>query len=194
VVALAVALPVRTRAEAAAGLVVATTGNPTVTRAGASHALRRSDRVYRSDTIDTDANAKAKILLSDDSVLAIGVSSHVRISEFVLTSDDRAVQLNVLAGRFKLAVAKFFGGRSQYQVFTPTAVAGVRGTVLWGDTTLDLICNLDGSLEVRSAAGESSLTQLKAGECASQMGKGKVVTVTPTSEDLARYLREVALD
>jgi hypothetical protein len=99
----------------------------------------------------------------------------------------------VLFGRFKLAIADWLNGPSDYQVDTPTAVAGVRGTVLWGDTQLDAICALRGHVEVRTVRGNATAT-LEAGHCVTDMAKGEVAPLVPSREDLEKYLREVTLD
>jgi hypothetical protein len=168
-------------------------GAPTVTRAGKAAPLKRGDAVARGDTISTDATAKVKLLLADDSVLAIGPGSQVVIDELVFGPQGRSSRLRVLAGRFKLAVAAWLGGPTDVQVETPTAVAGVRGTVLWGDTQLDAICALHGSIEVRSRTG-SGAARLNAGQCVTDMAAGKTEPLKPTAAELEAYLKQVTLD
>jgi hypothetical protein len=187
------ALPVRARAAESA-LVVRINGVPTVERAGKSEPLRQGATVSLGDVIVTDTAAKVKLLLADDSVLAIGPRSRVVLDALVLTVESRTVRLRVLAGRFKIAIAKFLGGTSNYEVRTPTAVAGLRGTVLWGDTDLDAICALDGHIEVRATTGSGAAAQLAAGECVSQMAAGKTAPLKPSAADLAAYLKEVTLE
>jgi hypothetical protein len=177
-----------------AGLVARVNGAPTVERAGKTEALKRGGNVFTGDVIETDANSKVKILLNDDSVLAIGPKSRVTVSDFVLDSSGRNVRLQVLVGRFKIAIAKFFGAHTDYEIRTPTAVAGVRGTVLWGDTVLDAICALEGNIEVRPRTGAGAPARLSTGECVSQMAAGKTAPLKPTAEELAAYLKEVTLD
>ncbi len=174
------------------GLVVRINGTPTVECAGKTQPLSEGAKVHVGDVVVTDASAKLKVLLADDSVLAIGPRSRVLLDEFAL-GDDRRVRLNVLAGRFKIAVAKFFGRNSDYQVRTPTAVAGVRGTVLWGDTDLDTICALDGQVEVRPTVGQS-VVSVTAGRCLSQLASGTVVPLQPSAAEMAEYLKQVTLD
>jgi hypothetical protein len=177
-----------------AGVVVRVNGAPTVQHAGKTELLKRGSSVATSDIIETDASSKVKILLNDDSVLAIGPKSRVTVTDFVLDSAGRKVGLQVLTGRFKLAIAMFFGGMTDYEIRTPTAVAGVRGTVLWGDTELDAICALEGSIEVRPRTGAGAPAQLSTGECVKEMAAGKTVPLKPTAEQLAAYLKEVTLD
>ncbi len=186
-----VALPAQ---AADSAVVVRTNGAPTVERAGKDQPLRPSDTVAPGEVIVTDASSKVKLLLADDSVLAIGPGSRIVLDELQLSAESRATKLRVLAGRFKIAIAKFFGKASAYEIRTPTAVAGVRGTVLWGDTTLDAVCALDGHVEVRALSGNGAPAQLTAGECVNQMADGKTTPLKPSAAELAAYLKEVTLD
>ncbi len=175
-------------------LVVRINGAPVLQRAGKRQPLAVGTPVALGDVVATDAAAKVKLLLADDSVLDIGPRSRVVLDALVLATDHRTVKLHVLVGRFKLGIARFFGGTSDYEVRTPTAVAGVRGTVLWGDTDMDMICALDGHIEVRPATGGAPAATLAAGECASQMAAGKTVPLRPSPAELATYLKTVTLD
>ena len=72
-------------------LVVRINGAPTVERAGKTQPVHRGDSVNSGDTITTDAASKVKILLADDSVLAIGPSSRVTLTDFQLRPESRTV-------------------------------------------------------------------------------------------------------
>ena len=169
-------------------------GAPTLTRAQKTTALHRGDPVGVGDVIETDDTSKVKILLADDSILDIGPGTRVSLEKFLVQSRSRTVQLKVLVGKFKLAVAKFFGGPTDYEVRTPTAVAGVRGTTLWGDTQRDVICALDGIVEVRALSGAKEPARLVTGHCVNQMRAGKTAPLIPSAADLAAYLREVTIE
>lgn len=177
-----------------AGLVAGINGAPTVTRGDKTEPLKQGASVQVGDRITTDGAAKVKILLADDSVLAIGPGSQVTIDELVLSSDSRKGRLSVLVGRFKIAIADWLrGGSSDYQVRMPTAVAGVRGTVLWGDTQLDAICALHGNVQVLTPQGDP-MADLVTGHCVTNMGRGKPEPLEPSREALEKYLKEVTLD
>ncbi|HUI26897.1 MAG TPA: FecR family protein [Candidatus Kryptonia bacterium] len=169
-------------------------GAPTVTRANKSEPLRRGDTVMVGDVIETDRTSKVKILLADDSILDIGPQSRVLLQAFMLTPARREVRVEVLLGKFKLAVSKFLTGETDYGVRTPSAVAGVRGTVLWGDTERDLICALDGTIEVAARSGDTNPARLSAGECVNQMKAGKTTPLKPSAAEVAAYLKEVTLE
>jgi len=193
VLAIWCAVPVYAAGAADAGLVVAINGAPALVLGDQTRPLQRGESVAIGNHIRTDHDAKVKLLLSDDSVLAIGPDSEVVIDQLLLGSADRSARLRVLAGRFKLAVSAWLGGKSDYEVATPTAIAGVRGTVLWGDTGLDAICDLHGTVQVRTLRGGAATT-LAAGHCVTGMGKGTTTPLTPSKEDLQRYLSLVTLD
>lgn len=178
---------------AEAGWVAQINGNPSITRAGKTEMLHRGDTVAIGDLIETDESAKAKLLLADDSVLTLGPRTRVIIDELLLGGEDRKGRIRVLLGRFKVAVAAWLNGPSTFEVATPTAVAGVRGTVLWGDTVLDAICALEGTVEVRTVQGDAT-AKLDAGACVTDMARGETVRMSPSKEDLAKYLKEVTLD
>lgn len=175
-------------------LVVGVNGQPVVTRTGKTEPLQRGAVVAIGDVIETNADSKLKVLLADDSVLAIGPKTRIVLDDFALGAQSRTVRLRVLVGRFKLAIAAFLGGSTTYEIRTPTAVAGVRGTVLWGDTDLDAVCALDGRVELRTLSGNAGPMQLTAGECAQRMATGTPAPFKPSAADLAAYLKDVTLD
>lgn len=166
-------------------------GAPMITRAGKTDPLKVGDTVQVGNVIETNDSSKVKILLGDDSLLDVGPKSRVSLDEFLIHSQGRKVRLQVAVGRFKLAVPKFFGGGTDYEVRTPTALAGVRGTVLWGDTDLDAICSLEGTIEVRSLKATGLPARLAAGACVHQMAEGKAAPFKPSAADLAGYLKMV---
>lgn len=168
-------------------------GTPTLYRDSKPQALHPGEPVRIGDVVSTDRESKVKLLLADDSVLSIGPGTQIAIDELTLGPEQRRGRLSVLVGRFKLAIAAWLTGPSDYEVRTPTAVAGVRGTVLWGDTQLDAICSLQGTVEVRTVRGDAT-AKLEPGHCVTHMAEGETTPLVPSHEELLRYLREVSLD
>lgn len=142
------------------------------------------------DIVVTAEGSKAKLLLDDDTTVNLGASTRFALDEVSIAGGERKVSLRVLSGKFMAAVTQWFGSKTTFQVSTPTAVAGVRGTVLWGDTALDAICALHGKIEVKSLKSDAAV-ELTAGNCATQMGQGKTDPLQPTGEQVAKYLAEV---
>lgn len=174
-------------------VVVQINGAPTVERAGKTQPLQAGASLNSGDAVLTDDQSKVRILLADDSVLIVGPKSRLIIERLDLRADARNGRLQVLAGSFKIAISKWLTGPTDYEIHTPTAVAGVRGTIVWGDIGLDSLCALDGKIEVRSRVGGAA-TNLNAGQCAQKMGIGSPVPLEPSAADLAKYLKAVTLE
>lgn len=185
--------PAADAAQPPAGAVVGVEGEPRISRGDQSTTLKRFHTIRVGDVISTDAQSKVKLLLRDDTILTVGPSSRFHVERLVLNEERRSLQIRVTVGRFKASIQKFFGGLSDVQVFTPTAVAGVRGTILWGDTDVDAMCSLEGTIEVRSLLSDDPPAFLPAGQCVSGMGQGQTAPLAPTPEQLAEFLDQVTL-
>lgn len=184
------AAPAGARAPA---IVVQIEGAPAVERSGTREPLQPGASLQLNDVIITGADAKVRVVLGDDSVLTVGPSSRVVLDEMLIGSGAQHGRLRVLAGTFKIAIATLLSAKTDYEIRTPTAVVGVRGTVVWGDIELDAICALDGKVEVRTLAGTDTAA-LTAGECVRNMGRGALESHKPTAAELERYLQSVTLE
>jgi hypothetical protein len=120
--------PAQSGAEAV-GKVLATEGEVSATLGNDTRRVERGEAVYRGDWLETAAKARAKILLHDETELVVGPSSRLHIDEFVYDagSDKGKVLLEVGVGllRFTSGVLE----PESYQVDTPVASIGVRGTI-----------------------------------------------------------------
>lgn len=93
--------------------------------------------VFEGDFIKTEADSRAEARLTDRSVIRIGAESRVKIQKAVFNKDEtKTVQVKVIVGRFWGKVTKLFG-LSSFEVETPNAVAGVRGTAFSVDSAAD---------------------------------------------------------
>lgn len=88
-------------------------------------------KVFPGDTITAGKDARAKIVMSDKNILNISPESKVTIEKYTNDpkSDSRNVELKVEYGKVRASVEqKYDGEKSKFNIKTPTAVAGVRGT------------------------------------------------------------------
>lgn len=137
----------------ALGAVAAAVGPVTVTRGNAGSPASVGGELLPADKIETGAEAKVRVQLRDGSVVALGQKSTLLLHKYEVTPTARTGALKILAGKFWMQFAKLAGGETtQLDIETPSAVAGVRGTTLWGDIERDIICSLEGSIEVTSTA------------------------------------------
>lgn len=88
--------------------------------------------VAQGDEVRTEKGAKVTILFQDGSILRLGPNTTIRINKLVQQKDKGVVQAvyEVVGGTVMSVVGGLFGGGgNSYQVKTPTAVSGVRGTM-----------------------------------------------------------------
>lgn len=88
-------------------------------------------RVFPSDTIKTGKDSRAKILMVDKNEINISPDSEIVLQKYVYdpAAGKKDVLLNVLSGKVRSKVEQKYDGKTtRFQVKTPSAVAGVRGT------------------------------------------------------------------
>ncbi len=176
-------------------------GAPTIKRGEQSLEAMVGVDLQKGDSIDTGDGGKVRIVMADKSVLALGARSKLTFAEYDASGENRVGTLKLTLGRFWMNVTQWAaGGDSLVEVYTPNAVAGVRGTTLWGDIEVDAICSLDGEIEVRSLKKKKKrkhkkdkTVKLTAGHCASKLSKGKLKPFKPTREQVQGFLKEVLI-
>lgn len=86
--------------------------------------------VFRNEVVRTGADSQARLVFLDDTNVALGPQSSVTLDRFVYSGDNSAQAVSV---NFARGVFRFTSGNSEkraYQLRTPLATIGVRGTVL----------------------------------------------------------------
>lgn len=112
-----------------AGQVASLEGTADVVRGGATQPLKAGDAVFVGDKLKTAAGAKLRLLLRDDTVLTLAASTELVVNEQVLGGDQSQSSFGMLGGTLRALVPDRYGTPgSKFQVETPTAIAGVRGT------------------------------------------------------------------
>lgn len=188
VAAIVLALPSGVLAQQTAGKVTDVWGAVRVIRGadGAKQRLRTFSRIFEGDQIETASDGRVKILMVDDSVLSLTPDSAMKITEMMFSNKkkERGGFLSLLRGKVRAVVAKYSNAvKSKYQIATPTAVAGIRGTTVTMGTGLD---GLNDFLAIESGAAEFCL----GGSCVSvpsgtlaQLSGGQI-TQTPLTPQL----------
>jgi hypothetical protein len=104
------------------------TGDVTVQRAGKVIKPQVKDKVETLDLVQTGKNSNARVVLSDDSAMALGPNSRLEMKQFTVQDGKTTGLFSVLAGLIQTNVVKALGPGSKFEIQTPTAIAGVRGT------------------------------------------------------------------
>lgn len=88
-------------------------------------------KVFPGDSIISAADSRAKIVMSDRNVINVNPDTKFVIEKYVndSTSGKKDVKINLLQGKIRTNVEeKYDGEKNKFEIKTPTAVAGVRGT------------------------------------------------------------------
>ncbi|MBU6528712.1 FecR domain-containing protein [Methylocystis sp. MJC1] len=92
---------------------------------GRSMRLSKGDEVYFDEVLTTGAASRGKFVFADRTDLQMGPSSRVKLDNFVYAGGAGAT-FNAAKGAFRFVSAP--GEHKPYDVRTPTATIGVRGT------------------------------------------------------------------
>src|SRR5437879_7560942 len=95
---------------------------------------KKGDDIIWNDLIKTQKGGRARITLTDTSVLSLGSQAELR----VLKHDSRTQQtaLQLAYGRVRAEVASVTRDGGKFELRTPTAVAGVIGTDFGTDSSI----------------------------------------------------------
>lgn len=149
------------------GHVTGIEGQATVLRQGkfAPEPLAVQKPVFQEDIIQTDAGAKIRITLIDDTVISLGEKSRLELKEFLYNARQptRTGRLTITSGVFRALIKKLIP-QSTFEVITPTTVAAIRGTDLMGEVSPDstAIVVLEGTVNISNVRprvpGSTALT------------------------------------
>jgi hypothetical protein len=103
-------------------------GNVSLSRAKTILKPDAGDNIQTKDVVSTGDKSRAKLLLADDSLLSMGQNSKLEITEFLLDKNRRTSIISLRAGAVHAKVEKFLDPNSKFEVHTPTAITGARGT------------------------------------------------------------------
>ncbi len=119
-------------AQEAVGKVISLEGivEARLNESGAWRTLSGKSDIYEKDTIKTGENSKVNIFFVDETNVSVGPETTIKIEKLFCSpaQNHREGKLSVIAGKARFDVGKLFSKDSSFEVRTPTAVAGVKGT------------------------------------------------------------------
>jgi hypothetical protein len=95
--------------------------------------LKAKDQVNWNDLLKTDTGGRMRIGLDDGSILSVGTNSQMRVVRHDAKLQQTQIELSY--GKLRSQVARLTRQGSQFEVRTPTAVAGVIGTDFYLEAT-----------------------------------------------------------
>ncbi len=157
------AAPLRSASGQAVATIAAVEGTVTLERKAATTPLAAGVELFEGDRIRTSADGRAEIALKDGSRLTLTALGNLTVSRYLVSpkEEKREAGFELLSGRLRAFVSRFAASieQSVWQVRTPTAVAGVRGTEFFvlvddgadgGEAGTDILVE-EGEVEVSSA-------------------------------------------
>jgi hypothetical protein len=146
--------------------------------------------VVRDESVRTESDSSAKFLLRDKTNLAVGPNSTIRLDRFVYAgaAKNGEIALNMAKGTFRFITGD--ADKHAYEITTPTAAIGIRGTVLLvkaTSTKTDVILEEGKAIVCRRArAQERTVDELeRMGRCKRLLFPGQQATVTQTQTALS---------
>lgn len=139
-----------------------------------AEAVKKGDTVTPGDIVRTKSNSQAEIVFEDGAVLRISESSRMEIKDYLMAEDGKRKNgiMRLLRGKIRATVPKALGriipitkGPATFEVETPTAVAGVRGTDFFVsfDRGTTGVFVLEGTVETRNRIHSEEAVMVNAG-------------------------------
>jgi hypothetical protein len=90
----------------------------------------QGDNVFLKEAVRSDADSKANLVLNDSSNVTVGPGSTIKLDDFVYSGPKQpgTIALNMTKGTLRFITGD--ANKRAYTILTPTAVIGVRGTIL----------------------------------------------------------------
>ncbi len=120
--------------------------------------LKPGQEVHPGDILSTRAGAGVRLLMRDKTLIDLGPLSQITLTSYEVQASERrrTARIHTWFGHMWTRVSKSLGGGVDYQVTTPNAVAGVRGTEFVVSATEgggSDITVIEGQVEVGSSTG-----------------------------------------
>lgn len=158
--------------------------------------LQVGDRVFQNERIQTASDGRAQILFLDETSITVGPNSSVVLDTFVYDPDRGRHSVLIEATQGVLRFVSGSGDSRSFQIRTPVATVGVRGTVL------DILVAPDGATTVLVVEGAADLRAIGSGrvEALDRIGFASTVATrqsvptppAPPSEAVRNRLRVLA--
>lgn len=131
--ALLLCLSVPVIAQESIGKVILSQGHPLVERNNQHLLIERNDKLYPMDTLITPVGSRLLIKLKDNSTISLAENTEFELSKYKFTKKESDVSFKMLKGAFR-ALTGSIGKQDnpKFEILTPVATIGVRGTEFWG--------------------------------------------------------------
>ncbi|AFY02240.1 FecR family protein [Bdellovibrio bacteriovorus] len=140
-------------------------------------------KVYEGDKVVTAADSRAKIVMSDRNVLNLSPDTTIEITQYQndAATGKKNVEIKLSGGKVRSNVEQTYDGeKSKFQIKTPTAVAGVRGTQFQAGfdvkTQMTSIVTFKGAVSLAAVNAQGKMVGAPV-----LVKKGEMTTATPNA-------------
>lgn len=179
------------------GQIVAAEGSAEIVRASAASPAQTGLAVHKGDELRTGRPGRIRVMFQDQSVVTVAEDSRLTVDEQVFQPEANKANstVNLLKGKVSSIVSAYYNwSGSKYEVKTPTAVAGVRGTEfsVTYDEHLESteVLGFSGEVRVRSLADLESPGVIITAQQATSVRRGQAPT-KPRELENQRFQQEL---
>lgn len=115
------------------GKVVIAQGQPIVERDNQHLTIKRNDKLYQKDRLITPVGSRLLIKLKDNTTVSLAENTVFELSRYTFGKKKSDVSFNMIKGAFRTLTGAI--GKQEnpkFEIRTPVATIGVRGTDFWG--------------------------------------------------------------
>ncbi|WP_420598114.1 FecR family protein [Neptuniibacter sp.] len=130
---LLITFSVQTLAAESIGKVVLAQGQPIVERDNQHLPIKRNDKLYQKDRLITPVGSRLLIKLKDKTTVSLAENTVFELSRYTFGKKKSDVSFKMIKGAFRTltgAIGK--QANPKFEIHTPLATIGVRGTEFWG--------------------------------------------------------------
>ncbi len=179
------------------GQVVAAEGTAEIVRGAVASPAQAGAAIAKGDELRTGRPGRIRVMFQDQSVVTVSDDSRLTVDEQVFDPDRSKAQSNLglLKGKVSSIVSAYYNwSGSKYEVKTPTAVAGVRGTefaVVYDDSVeTTQVLGFSGEVRVHSLADLEGPGVIVTARQVSTIGRGRQPSKPQQIED-RRFRQEL---
>lgn len=178
------------------GIITAIEGRADITRGeDPARTAIVGDEVHIGDFLRTLSKSRLELTFIDDSVTRLAPLSRLRVTEYLFDAGERTGTIDLLRGKVQSVLVKATPD-SVYEIHTPTAVAGVRGTtffVYYRDGVTGG-ASREGTFYVYSKGRPDQVRIVRPGQAFLVLGIDEIPIVRPaTEEELERHLDDTTI-
>ncbi len=182
------------------GEIMSIKGRVDITRPGSPAVpAKPGDLLMEKDIIRTKSKSGAEIRFRDGSIMRMDESTRVKITRYMIGNKKRDSEIRLFRGKIQSIVKKalsLFGGsgKDRFEIKTPTAVIGVRGTdfFTYHKSGISGAVFIEGFGYCYSVNRPEDIKEIRAGEAMSVINPFSPPVIRPVTDmEIQKHLKEI---